>query len=59
MLLSVLGDAFQVNPPDASLLRRMAVDVWAIVTLWWASALWLRYGAPWQMSITLRRQARP
>lgn len=59
VLLSVLGDAFQVNPPDASLLRRMAVDVWAIVTLWWTSALWLRYGAPWQMSITLRRQARP
>ena len=56
VLLSVLGDAFQMNPPGAGLLRRMAVDVWAMLALWWASAMWLRHGAPWQMSIRLRRQ---
>ena len=56
VLLSVLGDAFQMNPLDQGILRRMAVDVWAMVALWWVSALWLTYGAPWQMSITLRPQ---
>ncbi|MTD99273.1 OpgC domain-containing protein [Paracoccus sp. YIM 132242] len=58
VLLSVLGDAFQMNPPGQGIARRMAVDVWAMLTLWWISALWLRHGAPWQMSITLRRQAK-
>ena len=58
VLLSVLGDAFQMNPLGQSIARRMAVDVWAILALWWISALWLTYGAPWQMSITLRRQAK-
>jgi hypothetical protein len=58
VLLSVLGDAFQMNPLGQGIARRMAVDVWAILALWWISALWLTYGAPWQMSITLRRQAK-
>lgn len=57
VLLSVLGDAFQMNPPGQGIARRMAVDVWAMLALWWISALWLTYGAPWQLSIGLRRQA--
>lgn len=56
VLLSVLGDAFQMNPEGQGIARRMAVDVWAMLALWWISALWLTYGAPWQMSITLRPQ---
>lgn len=56
VLLSVLGDAFQMNPPDQGILRRMAVDVWAMLALWWLSALWLAYGAPWQLSLRLRRK---
>lgn len=57
VLLSVLGDAFQMNPPDQGIGRRMAVDVWAMLALWWVSALWLTFGAPWQLSIRLRKQA--
>lgn len=56
VLLSVLGDAFQMNPPGQGIARRMAVDLWAMLTLWWLSALWLTFGAPWQLSIRLRRQ---
>ena len=40
------------------MVRRMAVDVWAMLALWWISALWLTYGAPWQLSIRLRRLAK-
>ncbi|MFD2815458.1 OpgC domain-containing protein [Paracoccus aerius] len=58
VLLSVLGDAFQMNPLDQGILRRMAVDVWAMVALWWVSALWLTYGAPWQMSVRFRRETK-
>lgn len=58
VLLSVLGDAFQMNPADQGILRRMAVDLWAMVALWWISALWLSYGAPWQLSVPLRREAK-
>ena len=58
VLLSVLGDAFQMNPADQGILRRMAVDVWTMVALWWVSALWLTYGTPWQLSVRLRRQAK-
>ncbi|MDB6179315.1 OpgC domain-containing protein [Paracoccus sp. Z330] len=48
VLLSVLSDAFQMNPPDQGLPRRLAADFWAILALWWLSAIWLAYGAPWQ-----------
>ncbi|MBU3029909.1 OpgC domain-containing protein [Paracoccus marinaquae] len=48
VLLSVIGDAFQMNPADQGVLRRLAVDLWAILTLWWLSAIWLAYGAPRQ-----------
>ena len=48
VLLSVLGDAFQINPEGQATWRRLAVDLWAIVALWWAAAMWLRFGAPWQ-----------
>ena len=58
VLLSVLGDAFQMNPLDQGILRRMAVDVWAMVALWWISALWLTYGTPWQLSVRFRREAK-
>lgn len=58
VLLSVLGDAFQMNPEGQGMLRRMLVDVWAMLALWWTSALWLTYGAPWQVAIRLRRQPR-
>lgn len=58
VLLSVLGDAFQMNPEDQGILRRMMVDVWAMLALWWLSALWLTYGTPWQLSIRLRRQSK-
>lgn len=48
VLLSVLGDAFQMNPPDQGFLRKLVVDLWAILALWWVSVMWLTYGAPWQ-----------
>ena len=48
MLLSVIGDAFQINPADQPVWRRLLVDAWAILTLWWLSVIWLQYGAPWQ-----------
>ncbi len=48
VLLSVMGDAFQMNPADQGLMRRLAVDIWAIFALWWLSVMWLTYGTPWQ-----------
>jgi hypothetical protein len=48
VMLSVLGDAFQMNPADQGMLRRLSVDLWAILALWWLSAVWMAYGAPWQ-----------
>lgn len=48
VLLSVLGDAFQMNPADQAVWRRLLVDVWAVITLWWLSAMWMDYGAPRQ-----------
>lgn len=48
VLLSVLGDAFQQNPADQAVLRRLIVDLWAILALWWMAAIWMRWGAPWQ-----------
>jgi len=48
VLLSVTGDAFQMTPKEQSIFMRLAVDLWTCVTLWWVSALWLEYGAPWQ-----------
>lgn len=56
VLLSVLGDAFQMNPPDQTILRRLLVDLWAILTLWWLAVLWLDYGAPWQQARKARKQ---
>lgn len=37
VLLSVLGDALQMNPPDQGIAARIAIDVWVILTLWYAS----------------------
>ena len=55
VLLSVLGDAFQMNPPDQGMARKLLVDLWVILALWWLAALWLGYGAPWQRA---RKEAR-
>lgn len=55
VLLSVLGDAFQMTPADQPTWRRLAVDLWACVALWWVSALWLEHGAPWQRARKARR----
>lgn len=57
VLLSVLGDAFQVTPPDQPWVARLAVDLWVCVTLWWVSARWLEYGAPWQRARKAQRAA--
>ncbi|MFV0385476.1 OpgC domain-containing protein [Paracoccus sp. (in: a-proteobacteria)] len=48
VLLSVLGDALQMNPPDQGLLSRLVIDVWVILALWCSAALWLAWGAPLQ-----------
>ncbi len=48
VLLSVLGDALQMNPPDQGAARKLLVDLWVILALWWLSVLWLNHGAPWQ-----------
>lgn len=58
VLLSVLGDAFQMSPPGQPVWQRLAVDLWACLTLWWLSALWLDHGAPWQRARKDRRTAR-
>lgn len=60
VLLSVIGDAFQMNPPDQTPLRKAAVDLWAIAALWLGSALWMAHGAPRQAARRAARlQARP
>ncbi|ODT60066.1 MULTISPECIES: OpgC domain-containing protein [Paracoccus] len=46
VLLSVLGDAFQMTPAEQPMGRRLLVDLWACLALWWVSALWLDKGAP-------------
>ncbi|MGZ3217530.1 OpgC domain-containing protein [Paracoccus sp. T5] len=58
VLLSVLADAFQMTPPDQPSWQRLAVDLWACLALWWISALWLAYGAPWQRARKDCRAAR-
>ncbi|CAM3117718.1 OpgC domain-containing protein [Paracoccus nototheniae] len=58
VLLSVLGDAFQMTPADQPIWQRLMVDLWACLTLWWLSALWLDFGAPWQRALKDRRAAR-
>ncbi|MBM3604938.1 MAG: OpgC domain-containing protein [Alphaproteobacteria bacterium] len=57
-LLSVLGDAFQMTPPGHPAWYRLAVDLWACLTLWWLSALWLDHGAPWQRRRKERKATR-
>lgn len=58
VMLSIIGDAFQMNPPDQDLWRRLMVDIWVMVALWWAAAIWLTYGAPRQQKTRQARQAR-
>lgn len=58
VLLSVIGDAFQMNPPDQSALRKAVVDLWAIAALWLASALWMEHGAPRQLAYRAARLRR-
>lgn len=48
VLLSVLADAFQMNPADQGIARKLIVDLWAVIALWCVSAMWLAWGAPWQ-----------
>lgn len=58
VLLSVLGDAFQMNPAGQELWRRFLVDLWALLALWWLSVIWLTYGAPLQKARGERRAAK-
>lgn len=46
VMLSVLGDAFQMNPAGQDMWRRLAVDLWVMLALWWLSVMWLCFGAP-------------
>lgn len=55
VLLSVMSDAFQMSPPNQPFALRLAIDLWALVALWWVSAMWLAYGAPWQRARKKRR----
>ncbi|MBA48176.1 MAG: hypothetical protein CMI51_04010 [Paracoccus sp.] len=55
VLLSVIGDAFQLNPEGQGVLRRLTVDLWSITALWWVSVAWLRFGAPRLKRKTPRR----
>ncbi|MBU2959220.1 OpgC domain-containing protein [Paracoccus sp. 1_MG-2023] len=55
VLLSVLGDALQMTPADQPMISRLAIDIWACITLWWISAQWLEHGAPWQKARKARK----
>ncbi|SCX86612.1 OpgC domain-containing protein [Paracoccus tibetensis] len=55
VLLSVLGDALQMNPPDQPVAARLAVDLWCCAALWWLSVMWLRHGDPWRRARKARR----
>ncbi|MDP5307263.1 OpgC domain-containing protein [Paracoccus spongiarum] len=57
VLLSIVADAFQMNPPGQGLWRKLAVDLWAVVALWWLAAIWMAHGAPWQKARKARRAA--
>ncbi|MDP0928293.1 OpgC domain-containing protein [Paracoccus onubensis] len=48
VLLSILGDALQINPADQPVLQRLAVDLWVVMALWGLAIVWLEYGAPRQ-----------
>lgn len=37
VLLSVLGDALQMNPPKQGVMSRLMIDIWVILVLWYAS----------------------
>ncbi|RJL19516.1 OpgC domain-containing protein [Paracoccus siganidrum] len=58
VLLSILGDAFQMNPPGQDAWQRLMADIWTMVALWWAAAMWLAYGAPRQKAAREARAAR-
>lgn len=57
VMLSVLGDAFQMNPPDQDVWRKLVVDLWAMLALWWLAVIWLQWGTPWQKARQARRDA--
>lgn len=40
VLLSILGDALQLNPKDQGMWSRLAIDIWVIAALWLASITW-------------------
>jgi hypothetical protein len=58
VLLSVLGDALQMNPPGQGFAARLAIDLWACLALWWLSVLWLQYGDPWRRARKARAAGR-
>lgn len=43
VLLSVLGDALQMNPPDQGVAARLLIDLWVVAALWWVSWAWHRW----------------
>lgn len=55
VLLSVIGDAMQMNPPGQGVAARLAIDLWAMAALWLGAALWMDHGAPRQAAARLRR----
>ncbi|RNF35242.1 OpgC domain-containing protein [Paracoccus methylarcula] len=55
VLLSVIGDALQQNPPDQFFLRKLGIDFLVVLALWSLSVLWLTYGAPRQKAPHAKR----
>lgn len=56
VLLSVLGDAFQLNPPDQTIAQRLLVDIWVIAALWYVSRGW-RLWTEWRKAQRLLGRA--
>lgn len=54
VLLSILGDAYQLNPADQGILRKLGIDILTVLALWWLAAMWLTYGAPRQKARKLK-----
>ncbi|MDO5633144.1 MAG: OpgC domain-containing protein [Paracoccus sp. (in: a-proteobacteria)] len=46
VLLSVLGDALQMTPPQQDMGQRLVIDLWVMTALWWMSWWWLTHLAP-------------